>query len=387
MTPLYPDYSRSIVNIPCSLQRALGISPAHPTLPEIDALSPDQYENLVLFLIDGMGEAVIGAHTRAGGFFQSHRLCTLTSTFPSTTVAATTSARSGLSPIEHGWLGWNCFFPSLQENVTVFKGVYAHTEIPVSPPNLADTLLAFSSLVEQARERGRYSRYITCFAPPYPEEIGSVCSLVEEECLRPGKKFLYAYVDDPDRTMHRRGVHSPETRQVLRQIGQRCEQLCRRLPERTLVLFLADHGHMDVEGVCLADYPPLLECLRVHPRGRQSRGVLRTRDNVPLLDPSLDPRAVAFFLEPGKEDLFQERFLEIFGRDFLLFSREEALSRQLFGPGLPHPQAVSMLGDFVAAGIGRKAIYMTRRERRVYIGHHTGLTEEEMRIPVLAVSI
>ena len=34
----------------------------------------------------------------------------LTSVYPCTTVAAMTSYRSGISPNEHGWLGWTLYF-------------------------------------------------------------------------------------------------------------------------------------------------------------------------------------------------------------------------------------------------------------------------------------
>jgi predicted AlkP superfamily pyrophosphatase or phosphodiesterase len=57
------------------------------------------------------------------GFFNTHLAGTYSSTFPSTTVAATTSIYNGLTPCEHGWLGWDCYFPQIDRNVTVFLNI------------------------------------------------------------------------------------------------------------------------------------------------------------------------------------------------------------------------------------------------------------------------
>ena len=39
-----------------------------------------------------------------------NRIKSITSVFPPTTTAATTSMLSGLNPNEHGWLGWDLYF-------------------------------------------------------------------------------------------------------------------------------------------------------------------------------------------------------------------------------------------------------------------------------------
>lgn len=38
---------------------------------------------------------------------------------------------SGLQPSEHGWLGWDCFYPQVDKNVTVFLNTVQGTEVYV----------------------------------------------------------------------------------------------------------------------------------------------------------------------------------------------------------------------------------------------------------------
>ena len=68
-----------------------------------------------------MGKCIIDGNLDKEGFFQSHLEAVYSSTFPPTTVAATTSMLSGMNPCEHGWLGWDCYFPQINKNVTVFE--------------------------------------------------------------------------------------------------------------------------------------------------------------------------------------------------------------------------------------------------------------------------
>ena len=49
-----------------------------------------------------------------------HMVEEITSVFPPTTTAATTTLESGLSRAEHAWLGWSLHFPEVNGNVNIF---------------------------------------------------------------------------------------------------------------------------------------------------------------------------------------------------------------------------------------------------------------------------
>ena len=122
---IYPAYSDlSLVNIPATLLKLFDIRiPHHAPLP--DALTEGQTEGVrkvILFLVDALGynqlRSVLSSESDLiiNELISRGRFAPLTSIFPSTTVAALTSLSTGLTPQEHGMLGFHLF---LKEYATV----------------------------------------------------------------------------------------------------------------------------------------------------------------------------------------------------------------------------------------------------------------------------
>jgi hypothetical protein len=83
-------------------------------------------------------------------FLRRRQAATLTSVYPSTTAAATTSLYTGLSPAEHGWLGWSCYFKEYARQVDLFldRDSYTQEKLPASP---ARALMPFESVFSRIR--------------------------------------------------------------------------------------------------------------------------------------------------------------------------------------------------------------------------------------------
>ncbi len=118
--PDFPDYHHCLVNLSNSILKKFGAETTAETLPLADQYLEGEYRNVVLLLLDAMGMSILEKHLEKDGFFRSHVAGTLDSVYPPTTVAATTSVLSGLYPNEHGWLGWDVYYPQIGKNVTVF---------------------------------------------------------------------------------------------------------------------------------------------------------------------------------------------------------------------------------------------------------------------------
>ena len=108
---VWPDYENCIANLPNSILKKWGISTVGKTLYLADWYLEKEYKNIVVLLLDGMGSVLLEKLLNENGPFRSHLAGTYKSVFLSTTVAATTSAMSGLQPCEHSWLGWDCYYP------------------------------------------------------------------------------------------------------------------------------------------------------------------------------------------------------------------------------------------------------------------------------------
>jgi len=104
------DYNNSLLALIASVQKHYGVPTSHKTLKTLDDLLEKNYKNVVVMLFDGLGTAVLKKHLPEEAFLRRHLKETISSVFPPTTVAATVTLGSGLSPIEHGWLGWSLYF-------------------------------------------------------------------------------------------------------------------------------------------------------------------------------------------------------------------------------------------------------------------------------------
>ena len=131
----FPDYNNCITNIPNSILKYFGNEEGRKTSSLLDSYLKKEYDNVVVLLLDGMGKCIIDGNLDKEGFFQSHLEAVYSSTFPPTTVAATTSMLSGMNPCEHGWLGWDCYFPQINKNVTVFLNKEMETGLSAADYN------------------------------------------------------------------------------------------------------------------------------------------------------------------------------------------------------------------------------------------------------------
>lgn len=209
----YPDYANSTVSLANSILKYFGAPVHHETLGLLDRkFAEREYENVVVILLDGMGKCIVDGNLEPDGFFASHLAGTYSAVFPPTTVAATTSICSGLYPVEHCWLGWDCYYPKIDKTVTVFLNREAGTTRPAAEYPVAETFCPYKNLVKQIRENGGQAYSLIPFEEPYPKNFEAISGWIEELTSRPGKKYIYAYWSEPDGCMHEKGCYSPEAK-------------------------------------------------------------------------------------------------------------------------------------------------------------------------------
>ncbi len=361
----FPDYENGLANLAQSVLKNFGIrEKGQKTLACVDTFLEKEYENIAVFLLDGMGSRIMEKNLEETGFFRSHMKCSYSSVFPPTTVAATTSIRSGLKPCEHGWLGWDCYYPQIDQNVTVFTNMKTGTSIPAADYNVAEKYCGYETVVERINRRGGEAYEVMPFAEPFPKTMEEICGQVEMLCRKPGKKYIYAYWNEPDSTMHETGCYSSQTKQIMRKLEQQVQALSDKL-EKTLLIVTADHGLVDTQNVSITDYPDIMECL--------------------VRMPSIEPRALNLFVKKEKKEQFEKAFRKAFDGSFLLLTKEQVIEKRLFGVEAEHPDFREMLGDYLAVGTGDLTIFSSREESEFFVGVHAGLREEEMMIPLIVV--
>lgn len=361
------DYNRSLVSLAASIQKHFGVRPSHSTLEEADVLLAKGYENVVLMLFDGMGTAILDKHVEQSPFLRSHIRGGISSVFPTTTVAATTSIESALTPLEHAWLGWTLWFDEIGKNVCVFPNTEYGTDEQAADYNVAKTIIPHTTLEKQINDTDDAKAYfISRHATIKIDSVQEICANVKNLCAQKGKKYIYTYWNQPDHDIHDYGTTDAHVAEQIKFIDESVQSLCNDL-ENALVIVVADHGLIDARWKSLLDYPEICECL--------------------VRVPSFESRALSFFVKDGMQDVFKERFLRAFGKDYILLSHEEVLQNGIFGSGVPHKKSESFLGDFLAIATSDLCIEPFALDEHPFVGAHAGLCEDEINVPFIAVEI
>lgn len=360
----YPNYRKSILNLINSIEKHFCVEYGHQTLDIVDSILEKDYRNIVVMVFDAMGSRNLIDAIPANSFLRTHMIDELTSVFPPTTTAATTTLESGLAPSEHSWLGWSLHFPEVNDNVNIFINTNDDNKI-VADYHVANTFIPYKNVVDKINEHNDVrAESISQFGSYHIDSFEEIIDSVEKLCNEDGRHYLYTYWNEPDHSMHTKGIKSNEAIGWMRRINSEIEKLADSLHD-TVLFIIADHGHIDGRNEFIGDYPDIIDTLRWLP--------------------SIEPRALAFYVKEGKEEEFCNAFFKHFNDDFLLLSKQEVLEQNLFGDGKKHPRFEDFLGDYLAIGISDVSIFNSKEEADLFIGVHAGLTENEMMIPLIVI--
>ncbi|MBS7401357.1 MAG: alkaline phosphatase family protein [Eubacteriales bacterium] len=373
---VFPDFKHSIVNLAATMADFLGQPVRHPILPAVaEKLKPD-YKNVFYIVIDAMGAEILQKNLPADSFFRTHQVETITSVFPSTTAAATTSLTSALTPSEHGWFAWSVDFDG--EVIELFRNRNFYTHEFTADRNFAKGHLSYTNFFENVKgDRAIYSCYAASLSSKIHAEheveysgLAQMFRRLNHLANLPEKKFVYAYFPDLDSIMHGYGTTAPKSQRLLKMIEKKTARLAKRHPDSLFVL-TADHGQVDTQGFTfICDDAEIQACLE-HPL-------------------ALDPRGASFKIKPDKMADFKKAFAK-YEADYALYPSSELIEKGGFGDFKLHPEYKKYLGDFIAVGKDtNKMLVFAQGEQyhsnHLYHGMHTGLTAGEMLVPVIVIA-
>lgn len=380
---LRPDYAGGgLANLIASVVEACGGTPRHPHLAALPASELRASRNIVLLLIDGLGDRYL-CREGTGGALLAHRRTAITSVFPSTTASAITTTFTGWTPLEHGLTGWWTLFgeAGCVGSPLPFqrRGEKALLSAPPASVYRAGSLLdglarraivvSHRSIVDSTynlHHCGRAERRA------YDKLEGMVAETVAAVKSGPEAKYIYAYWPEFDALSHRYGNASAETRAHFKAVDAAFGELLQRLAGTdTRVLATADHGFVDSAGadaLDFADAPGLPGLLR-YPLCGESR--------VPLCH-----------VQEGREREFMQRAADWLGERAQVRPSAELAQEGWFGAGEPHPRLAERIGDvaLVMNGCATVKDWTPGEPRHRHVGHHGGTSAEEMLIPLIVGS-
>lgn len=375
----YPDYNNSILNLITSILKHYNVESKHSTLKSLDDRLNKNYKNVVFLILDGMGEHIL-KNVSENGFFRNNEVNSITSVYPSTTTAALTTYYSGKPPYESGWIAWSQYFKeygraidmlSHQESyqgdtlknatINVFNNVVNYVPIFEKIENASPNVKAYEITPDYSDMRSKRSIRAN--------SIEDICDNVTMLCKNPDEKFILAYCDNPDGTLHKYGCSSDEVKNLIKHFESCIEKMCSDLSDDTIVIISADHGHKDINKVYnLLDYPEIQDCL--------------------IMPASLESRSLAFWVKEDKKEKFEQLFNENFSSDFLLLTKEQFLDKNLLGFGEKHKKIDDFIGNYLALSISDSIIRLETNlaeGKKVKKSTHCGLTKDEMEVPLIII--
>lgn len=376
---ILPNYNHSILSTINSILKYYKVETTHKSLESLDnVLENGKYKNIILLILDGMGEHILN-NTSKNGYFNQHKLDVVTSVYPSTTTAAITTYYSGKPPYETGWIAWSQYFKEYGRAIDMLSHNESYFVEPLKNPNkdVFKTEVNYKSIFEKIEEANSSVRAFE-IVPKYSERrakrsiiadnLDELISSINDINELPGEKFMLAYCDNPDSILHKYGTESEEAKNYILDAEIKIQKLQKNLEEDTIIIISADHGHKNIDkAYTLLDYPEILECL--------------------IMPPTLESRELSFWVKEDMKATFEERFNKQFGKEFWLMTKEEFLNeRKFLGTGIKHQKIDDFIGNFVALSVNGSMIRLEtflREGKPIRKSTHGGLTKEEMEVPVI----
>jgi hypothetical protein len=245
--PIIPDYAGANVRgiIPALLGPSTWSSGLPAWMPEPVASS----DAVVLFVLDGLGWDQLQDHRSSMPTVASMVGGPIHTVAPTTTATALTSITTGLTPAEHGLIGYRMVLGG--EIINVLRWAVgdqavrrSHPPRDVQPfdPFLGHTVPVISvaelqsSAFSEAHLRG---------GEPLGWRAASSIAVQAREQIEAGERFVYCYYGGIDKIAHERGF-GPYYEAELRAADRLVAEVLDALPMGTTLLVTADHGQVQV---------------------------------------------------------------------------------------------------------------------------------------------
>lgn len=359
----WEDYGQ-IVHVANAVRHYLGQSVYHEADEQVmNWLNAHHYRCVVVLLVDALGSSVLERHCSVNGFFRSHVLKNISTVFPPTTTAATTSLRTGKYPKENAWLGWDQYFREKEDEIILFmnRGKYSGKKYP----GFVSSALPVSFLEEEMK--GQAETIWPKWGPRYPSEnYEAMWKNIVKVSSNTENRYVYAYYDALDTFMHIHGPSCKETGDYVLQLEKITEAYARQLPEDVGVCLLADHSQIEVHAVDLEKYPSICRCLTHLP--------------------TLEPRACGFRVKEDRKEEFLQEFNRYFKDAFTVYTRQEILEMNIFGKGKENIRFREFVPDYLAVARSDISLVYHSPEQEQYLhGDHAGGLQEEALVPVILI--
>ncbi len=380
-----PNYKDgSIVNLMSSIGKAFKLKTKYKELKLLDSKDIKKYKNIILIVIDGLGYEYLMKKDES--FLKNNLKGSMTSIFLPTTVCAVTSFLTGVAPQQHAYTGWFMYLKEIgivskilpftprignevfsEQGVKVSdvlssKGIFSKIKAKsyyINPEEIVDS--DFSRFLSKNAKR------IGC------RNLNSFFEKIKKAVDSKGKKYIHAYWNKFDSVAHKKGVNSKEAGNYFKKLDKGIKSLVKSINKtNTLLMVTSDHGFIDTplnKIIWIEKHPKLEECL-----------------SLPLCG---EGRVAYCYIKPSKTKDF-EKYVKIKLKKYCwMYKSKDLIKRNYFGLFKPNPKLFNRVGDYVLICKENYIIKdkLVGEKKTKHIGHHGGVSKNEMLIPLVVVDV
>lgn len=358
---VYPNFDHCILNTIASIRKQYNGKPYYALDAHMEEIFKEKvYKNVIVMLLDGLGENVLENNLEKDSFLKTHHLYTNTAIYPSTTAASTTATLSGLSPLRTGWTGWANYFKEIRRNIVLFTGVDYFTDEPTGFSGY--DALPYEPFFADLKVHG------TIHQPNFSKHTYQFKKILKHSLKAIKKKkqnVQYVYYTQPDGLMHEFGTYDACVVEMLKRIDLDLEWYSKKLPKDTLLIISADHGHTNVKPIDIY--------------------LCKTIQKMLNRAPANDSRCITFSVKKEYRKEFPILFKALFGYAYDILPSSEAMRLEYFGKKdeQAHTRVYDFLADYVAVAKNEYYFNYKGADNMLFKSHHAGITTDEMLVPVI----
>ncbi len=360
LTPCIPEYGGA--NVCGIIPGLLGGADLPDWMPPVVA----DASAVVVLVLDGLGWRQLEQRANVAPVLNSLAGGPISTVAPSTTATALSSIATGLTPAEHGILGYRMLMRGAVTNMLRWatdEGVRRHDVSPREfQPARAFCGQRVPYVTSQELIGSSFSDAHLFGGVAHGYRALSSLPVVVSELVRSGATFVHAYYAGVDKIAHERGFgefYDAELACADRMV----DDVLNRLPRDAVVLVTADHGQVEVGDRLLYPSDNLLRLIEL----QSGEGRMRW-----------------MHARPGAEAELFEAACEEFGGVAWVRRRSEAIAEGWFGPHFPAPMN-GRLGDVVIAPFAPVSLFEEADSGPFnLICRHGSLTEDEVLVPLIA---
>lgn len=376
---ILPDYSNlNIVELMRFLYSKYGV--------DINCNNEDNFSNLinlkkhtVFILIDGMGSNLINL-LPDNSVLKQHKVEDMITVCPSSTGCVLTSVATATYPSEHGIIGWYNYnrehdidyypllFTDRDGNDLNKKGINVNDIFKIDsklnklnvktkvlyPEYIYDSV--YSNYAASSSIRNSYSDLDDAF-----KKLKSI--VYEDEST-----FTYLYIPYIDDLEHDYGYDSKEVMDKLIEIDNLIKDVINS--KDTTIIITADHGqtNVDINKDIIMDF--------------------NEYDKYFYAKPGIDFGMSTYYVKKDKINEFETKFYNDYKNKMYLFQMDEFLKNKVFGPNKYNDYLKSNLGEYISLCESDSQFINSDDIESYYKktkGNHSGLSKDEMIIPLIVI--